>query len=464
MTSTRRYCPCVEEFGVFPGDEVVPATAPLSMSRGSLARFVADASGFALAVIASVITARVLGPADKGVYSTIVLLSGLFIQLSNMGLGDAATVLVGRRHSNRSLVLKSSLIAVSISSIASVLLLGTVAYLQLGQPPPASDDFTAIIVAVVGLPIAALMTLLIQLANIDERITSTSLLLVAQALTATILLFVFLVPFSLGIAGAIAAGVVGSAVAAIGAVPLVRPWLARRSGWDRDYLITALRLGIPLQVSYLLMLLSVRVDLLVVINLAGRAEAGYYSVALTVGGLAGSVSLAITYAVFPRLAKLGDPEAQILILRLARYVGAASLAAAAVLCFLAPLVIPAAFGDRFRPAIIPAIVMLISGVVSALQWALTRGAAARGDSRAVLQSFGVTLVVMLVLDFLLIPFAGLIGAALAAGAANTAGLITVVVRLRRKIGLDPRALMPRPTDFVELWSLVRHAVVFRKDR
>jgi peptidoglycan biosynthesis protein MviN/MurJ (putative lipid II flippase) len=88
-----------------------------------------------------------------------------------------------------------------------------------------------------------------------------------------------------------------------------------------------------------------------------------------------------------------------------------------------------------------------------LQWVLCRALAARQRQRAMLCSFGVTAVVMVVLDLVVIGRFGTIGAAAASSAAVAVGLLVAVMFLARDV---PTAeLVPRWHDFVSLLLAAR---------
>src|SRR5215218_8856337 len=75
----------------------LPGTVPPSLAVNSVSRLTADVVGLVLAMVAAVVTARWLGPAGKGVLSTLTFLAGLFVVACTAGLGDAAVVEINSR-------------------------------------------------------------------------------------------------------------------------------------------------------------------------------------------------------------------------------------------------------------------------------------------------------------------------------------------------------------------------------
>ena len=73
-----------------------PDPRPAGLVKNSVLRFAYDGSGLILGTISSIVTARVLGPSDKGTLAVLTFVTLLVIQCCTLGLGDAAVVRVGQ--------------------------------------------------------------------------------------------------------------------------------------------------------------------------------------------------------------------------------------------------------------------------------------------------------------------------------------------------------------------------------
>ena len=217
--------------------------------------------------------------------------------------------------------------------------------------------------------------------------------------------------------------------------------------WDPCFLAEALPLGRPTQLSYLVIVASTRVDLFFVRWLTGPDAAGYYSVALTVGQLSTYAPIAISVAAFPVIAKANLAQARNFTQLLCRATVASALITAVALGAAVPLVIPLAFGGEFQPAVEPALILLVGGVLWGAQWVACRSESARGRPHVLLSSFGASLTAMVVLDLLLIPVAGVRGAAIASAASPLAGLAVLFLSARGDSVVPAAAsFLPRPAD------------------
>ena len=205
------------------------------------------------------------------------------------------------------------------------------------------------------------------------------------------------------------------------------------------------------------MTVSARFDLLLVYSLAGQAAAGQYSIALTAASLGGMMPISLIMTTFPRLANVSDDEFEILASRISRATIALSLISCAALAIVVPFALPLAFGKAYIPAISPTLILLIAPLVGSAQYHICRAWAARGNPALLFKSYGLMAVVMIGLDFLLIPRFGINGAAVASVSGSIAGSAVCVYAWRAK-GRSASALLPGVADFRYMLSLVAELI------
>ena len=426
-----------------------------TVSRDSTARFIAEAFGVAMGVVSGVITARWLGPSGKGFFAALIFIAGLLVQLANMGLGEAAIVWIGSRPSdNNSNVVSSTLTVGLLLGSLSAAVLWAVGSLVLD--PTTEAERWAVVLAAIAIPIAVLANATSHLLNAFQRIFATSAIFMATTAGTTIGVALLVIAIPLSVRGAVLGTALGSLLGLLLAgIQLRRQGFRLSPRWDWLYLNAALRYGLVIQAGSLLVAMAARLDLLFVFQIAGQEEAGIYSVALTIGALALIPAISLSHAIFPRLSRLAPTDATDLLIRTGRYTAALTIVSSSLLALLAPWAIRILFGEEFQGAIWPTIGLLAGANVWALQWLLTRGAAARGAPGVLARSFLVSLVVMGTGDILLIPTYGLVGAAIAAALGHAAGLTDYFVSMRgRPENPGLTSLVPRLSDFRDLITRV----------
>jgi O-antigen/teichoic acid export membrane protein len=189
--------------------------------------------------------------------------------------------------------------------------------------------------------------------------------------------------------------------------------------------------GMRGQIGGVLLLLNLRLDFAILGWLAGPAVLGAYAIASKFAELLRLVPLALTYVLYPSYARDGHELAAARARRLLPVAAGLTAAAAVPLAIAAAVLLPVLYGPAFRSAVLPAQILLvglasegIAGVVSGFLY---------GDGRPGLNSLGIGagVVVTVVLDLLLIPRHGAVGAAVASSVAylTTTGMLLLAFRL-----------------------------------
>ncbi len=203
------------------------------------------------------------------------------------------------------------------------------------------------------------------------------------------------------------------------------------------------KFGMKAQAGTLLTLVNERLDFAIVGALVGPAALGIYAIASRFAELLRLPSTVINYVLYPRYARQDGVASAAQARALIPRVGWVSPAAALPLALAATFVLPAVFGEAFRPAVVPTYILLVglsggavAGIISAYLY---------GNGRPGLDSLGMGagVVMTIVLDVLLIPRYGVLGAAIASAVSytTTIGVLIAcfwtVTRQREKAPAEP---------------------------
>ena len=420
----------------------------------SMSRLVSSSSRLILALFTSIVTARWLGPAGKGVFTTLHYLATLLTFACTLGLGEATIVLVNRREFSLEVALSSSIaptLAASTLGIGTLFIAGLVA----GW----GGIWDAVAIAGGFVVVGSLSYLLMGIENARLGLHFTSLVSIISGVTGIVLMVLFVVVLDGGPAGAMGAVFISTTVALWLLLRAFRSeGFSLRPHMDRSFLRRALRTGAALEGAHLLMALAQRADLLIVYWLLGEADAGVYSIALTIGQISSYAAGALSYAAFPRVAAAGQ-EWQVLTGKVARMAGLVGFVTGVLLAGLVPVFIPLLLGSSFREAVGVSWVLLFAGILFGIETTLARSAAGSGRTGVFVAVFAVTLLVMLAVDVILVPTYGMQGAAVAAVASVVAGLITALVGYHRiGSGIAIRDLIPGKEEATQLVAFARASV------
>ncbi|HEY7857920.1 MAG TPA: polysaccharide biosynthesis C-terminal domain-containing protein [Candidatus Nanopelagicales bacterium] len=382
--------------------------------------------------VATILVARTGGAAGVGAYALLRVLPGLFGVLAACGLPSAtAFYLAGpRRHEPGMmqaivvLMLGGGVVG-TLVWLAATPMLHRVFFSSISIPAVALAGFTVF----TQLPVAVGKGVLQGL----EDMRGTNVVIGLEEL-------VFLPAYAvLWAFGAREVGLIIWALLVADVAVSGYAWLriARRSG---KFVIRRVRLpliaeianfGIRGQVGGIVGLLNLRLDFAVLGAIAGPATLGVYAVASKYAELLRLPGLAITWVMYPRIARQGQEQVAKSVRGLVPRAILWNVLAGVLLAVAAGRLLPALYGAEFGSAVALTWILL-GGLVlqgaAGLATAYLYGTGRPGMNSLAL-GFGLALTVLL--DFLLIPAHGAMGAAVASTVAYlTADLFLIAMLLR----------------------------------
>lgn len=185
------------------------------------------------------------------------------------------------------------------------------------------------------------------------------------------------------------------------------------------------------QLGSLLSLLNLRFDFVFLAAIAGPAALGIYAVASKYAEVLRVVPIAANWVLYPRFARSDAASATATARRLIPRAGAVTATLALPLALAAGLVVPLLFGRAFESAVLPAQILFIGLAAEGISGVITAFLYGRGHPGLNSMAAGTGLAVTLVLDVILIPRLGTVGAAIASSAAYLTTTVTLVAWYRQ---------------------------------
>jgi len=376
--------------------------------------------------VATVMVARAGGPSLVGAFTLLRVLPGLFGVLAAAGLPSAAPYFLGSMPDESRLRSTVSVLAVLGSTLATVVWLALTPVLHYAF-------FRTWGVSLVLLGAAAVFTQLFvavgkALLQGGQDLNGANLGIVAEE-AAYLPIYAVALAFGRGATPMVVALVLADAVVALGiAARLARNGFFR--GWHRPSWSlgrTIAGYGLRGQLGGLLSLVNLRLDVAILGALAGPAVLGVYSIASKYAELLRLPGLAVNYVLYPSFARGGATDARTRTRALLpRAAGLNALGALPLAIAAAPL-LPLVYGRDFTGAVHPAWILLFGLLGEGIAGLI--GAYLYGVGRPGLNSvaIGAGVVVTVVLDLLLIPRYGAVGAAVASALAYLATDATLLV-------------------------------------
>lgn len=384
-----------------------------------------------LALVTSIILARVLGVEDRGVYALTFLLPVLTAMLANSGVQNAVIFMVARADFDLGAIVTGTLaLSTGVSLIGGVL---SALFVTL---------FHDLLFAGVSLELLFLGLLIFpvtvykdNLASVfrgrEDFVSYNQIELIPQTV---ILLFtlVFVWWLRLGVTGALLAIILGRLLAFGMALYLLWRLLLKQSQpafrLNRAYIQQTLNYGVRAHMGHVVHLFNYRADILMLTLLTGQTAAvGLYDVAVTLAERLWTVSQSVSMVLLPRAASPESDEAtrRHLTPLITRHVLWGSMAMAIVVFLFAPWVIRLLYGEEFRESALALRILLIGIVMLAAGRIVASDLAGRGLPEINARLGVVASASNLILNAILIPRMGFSGAAVASAVSYT--LLTLLI-------------------------------------
>jgi O-antigen/teichoic acid export membrane protein len=418
------------------------------------------ADGF-LALATGALVARALGTEGRGAYALFVVSAAFGQLLLGMGIGNAAIYYLNKRE----IALRDVLGAVHVVVVAAVAI--TAIAVALITPIDASlgsirghelhftgeDIFGAGIspwLLVLAVPVLLYMSLLKLLLQALSRFVDLGVATIGQQSALLVLVAIAfaagdpdatdIVLFLMAASGATAI----YALVRIGLAHVDLRWLLRPR---LDVVGMLARWGVQGEAGNVLQLLNYRLDQYIVRDFVGLTAVGVYAVGTSMTEAVFVMANAVALVLMPRLTSAEPEEAATLAPVASRNTMLIATGGALLLAAIAPVLIPAVFGQDFRDSVEPLWLLLPGTVALAGSKVLTSYIFSQGRPLVNTGITLVSLVVTLIADLALIPRFGVNGAATASSLAYVAHLVAALFAYHRISGRPAlTAVVPSPAD------------------
>jgi O-antigen/teichoic acid export membrane protein len=402
-----------------------------------------------LTVAMTVVVARALGPAGRGLVSVALALSLILVQVGTVGLVSANPYFVTKDRAALAGLFTNSLWLTAALSALLCLAGVVIKWLAPGVVP--GLDWGEVLITLAMVPTvlgsAFLQSLLLGLG----RTVPYNAVEVVHNIVVLSALAVGLLALDGGVAAALLVMAVGWALTLVAYVVILRIDL-ERPRWmpDVELARTVFRYGMRVYVSTLLAFVVIRVDMFFVNAYLGASQAGLYSVAAALAEGVYLLPVVVGLNLFPRVAEGGDSEASASVFR------TMFLLYGAMVLISIPLVRPfidVLYGQRFGDAaqlyywLAPGVFAL--GMLSILG----QHFAGRGFPLEASLVWVVGLALNIAINVVFLKSGGTYVASLSSSIAYGAVLLLYMRLFARELG-GYRRMMPRPREAFDFLRLL----------
>jgi O-antigen/teichoic acid export membrane protein len=426
------------------------------LRRSFTLTYAASVLAAALSLVNALVVARALGPAGRGEVTFLTTMAMITSQLSSLGVEEAAGNIAGARAHERPALATNALV---LAFVFGTLAVGVVAVLIAIFPAVGGDVSTALRwVALGSVPVLVLNLYLQFVIRADYGFAVTNaVLLFAPVLNVVI-------NGALWAAGVItveAVVIVWVAGQIFGTMVLAGYLAMRLAGFgraDRGLATEMVGFGVKAHAGRVMKTGNYRLDQWILGSIAGSRELGLYSVAVAWTEALFFLPEALSTVLRPDLVRASAADAARQAATVFRVALVATLPFVVGVVIAAPVLCVTIFGSSFEGSIDDLRVLAPGALGIVALKVLANALVAQGRPLLANLAIAVAFVVTIVLDILLIPPYGGVGAAVASLVAYTSGGLVVALVFMRTLEVGWRDMVPGGDD---VRALAEAARIFR---
>lgn len=433
----------------------------MNLSSNILTTFSTRIAVVALALISSIILARVLGPEGRGLFALVLLLPELAVTFGLLGFEQANAVYAGLEPTKRRALIWQSIITASVGG--GVIAFAGACFLILGAP-----GFEELIRGPLWLYLLALVTVPAEMINAYwlailrgmNRILLLNTIELGTKIVSVILIVVLVGWLRFDVAGAVWANVAVSLIVVILLVFLFNylgTW--GKPSFDRFLWKRAGRFALPAYFGTVLSYFNYRIDQLIVAALLPPTQLAFYVIAVGLAERLWILTGSVSTALLPHLtnSQERDPALSAVI---ARHVMVWTGVACCFVFALAELAVRIMYSSAFVEAVAPLRWLLPGIFMLSIGKVLVAEILAREKVYVTMWVAVVAAIVNIVGNLLLIPHMGISGAAIASSFSYSLVSLLVIWIYVQETGVPATELLPRWNDrlaYIAVWQRFRKA-------
>jgi O-antigen/teichoic acid export membrane protein len=429
--------------------------------KNSLITFITEIGVFILGLLTLVVITRVLGPEGKGAYSLITLVPVLMISFGSLGIGGANVYFVGSKKYKIQDVVSNSFLLATLWGF--LLILAFWALLQF-------DFFRSFIhfnesygrylwIVVFSIPISLLYSFFQNIIRGNGDIVNYNKIRLLEGFLAFFGVFVLLIILGRGVFGAVFSYVFSIFGTAVFTIFLVRKISKIRLYLNKALLKDSVVYGGKVYIANALSFLNYRLDIFLIAFLlqpsAAVAAVGFYSIAVAIAERMFIIPGTFSTVLFPKISSAENSDANNFTPRVVRHTFFIMIVLSLLLFFTARFLILFFFGLTFLPAVAPLLALLPGIIAFGVGGVLAADLGGRGKPEIAVYSSLVCLIINIVLNIIMIPYLGILGAAIASSISYWADTLVVLIAfLKISKNRLSEVIIIKKTDFKDYSKLI----------
>ncbi|GAB5565786.1 MAG: oligosaccharide flippase family protein [Winogradskyella sp.] len=396
-------------------------------------------------VTTSIIIARELGPEQNGVIATLLVFPALFMTVGSLGIRQSTTYYLGKNVFSE-YDIKTAITQIwLISSIVSIV----VCFLLMTGFSSVEDNLVLILLALIPIPFSLFTTYNSGIFLGKNNIKEFNKINWMPSFLTMVLTIVLVLVLKFGIRGYLIALIAGPLYISVLMLFKNRfiEVLSLKFNWS--VIKPMIRLGGVYAVALMFINLNARLDVILLDSLSTDYETGIYSKGYSVGNYLLQIPWMLNAIVFSRSAVASDDSVfSQKVTQLLRITFLAILCVAFVLFLFSDLIIVTMFGNEFLDSSVVLKYLLLGVLFLSLFKILNQDLAGKGKPWVSMKAMVPGLIVNVLLNYVLIPSFGAVGASIASTISYTLAIILFVYFYSKEVNIPIKNIISyKRSDF-----------------
>lgn len=391
-----------------------------NFTRNVTSTFAVQIISLFIATANAAVVARLLGPSGKGVLAMAILAPSVLALFLSGGLGAANVYFAGQRRFDVPTLTSNAVAFALMATVLGVVVVAVMVVTGFLSRILPGIPLNLLAVSMIALPFNLFNSYFSTILQGLQQITSINMVSLVQRIANFGLTLLFVLVFGWGLTGAVMSILLSLAVSAV----ILAVLLKRRGGafwprWRRSVMRPTLNYGLRGYVANILQFFNYRLDLFLVNYFLGPGSVGIYTVSVAMGEMLWYLPNAVSFVIFPKAANTSQQAMNRFTPRVFRATLALTALGAVGLALIGRPFIQIVYSPQFVSAYVPMLALLPGIVLLGGGKVLTNEVAGRGYPQYNSIASGVSLILTIVLDILLIPRLEVLGASIASTLAYT---------------------------------------------
>lgn len=371
-------------------------------------------------LVTSIIIARELGPEKNGVIAALIVFPALFMNVGSLGIRQSTTYYLGKNIFNEKDIKTAITQIWLISTVISII----VCFVLMRNLSKSGSDLMLVLLALIPIPFSLFNTYNSGIFLGKNQIKEFNKINWIPSFLTLLITLAFVVGLRLGIKGYLIALIVGPLFISVFLLFKNKFLDALSLKFKWHIIKPMIRLGCIYAIALMFINLNARLDVILLDRLSTDYETGIYSKGYSVGNYLLQIPWVVNTIVFSRSSSAKDDDLfSLKVAQLLRITFIAIFCVASMLFLFSDIIIVSMFGEDFKGSSIVLQYLLLGVLFLSLFKILNQDLAGKGKPWVSMKAMVPGLLINIILNCLLIPSHGAVGASIASTISYTIGIL-----------------------------------------